>query len=396
VEFRHQLTAYSPITFQAMARAAGSWSAIDDPRDRLGSLLQERFRADRVLLVGSGTEALQIAIRTAREWAGQEAPVAVPAYTCYDVGAAALGAGAGTVFFDIDPDTLQPDLDSVRLAMMAGARVVVVSPLYGYPVDWERLARCVADHEGVLIEDAAQGHGACWRGAPLGSWGDISTLSFGRGKGWTGASGGAVLLRGSGKRLAGGGWHDSPSASNLAVLLSAAAQWGMGRPELYGIPASVSWLGLGETRFRSPASPRGIPRAAAALLLQTRQAAEEEGRRRRDNAHACLEALRGTEHVKPIVPLDGAEPGFLRLPIRLPGGFRGLRNGDRARRLGIAPGYPGTLPAVPEIRACKALPDFPFPGAERLADELLTLPVHSRVSEPERAAVLELLRASSL
>ena len=52
----------------------------------------------------------------------------------------------------------------------------------------------IAERHGLaVVEDAAQGLGATWRGRPLGSFGDVSVLSFGRGKGWTGGVGGALL-----------------------------------------------------------------------------------------------------------------------------------------------------------------------------------------------------------
>ena len=78
--------------------------------------------------------------------------------------------------------------DSVRRALQQGARVIVVSPLYGLPIEWEELSRLASEFGAEIIEDAAQGHGAAWRGRPLGTLGQISILSFGRGKGWTGGA----------------------------------------------------------------------------------------------------------------------------------------------------------------------------------------------------------------
>ncbi len=96
--------------------------------------------------------------------------MALPAFTCFDVATAAVAAALPVVLYDIDPATLAPDFDSLELCLQQGARVVVVSPLYGMPVDWDLVERSAARYGAVVIEDAAQGHGARWRGRLLAAW----------------------------------------------------------------------------------------------------------------------------------------------------------------------------------------------------------------------------------
>src|SRR5262245_42349438 len=137
---RHQLAVYSPISAGGLLRAAGA--AFEPPAAataRLSALLRQVYEADEAILVGSGSQALQLAItESARSYA--DAPiVALPAFTCYDVATAAVGAGFPVILFDVNPATLEPDFESVRAALQAGARIVVVSPLYGFPVDWTTL-----------------------------------------------------------------------------------------------------------------------------------------------------------------------------------------------------------------------------------------------------------------
>src|SRR3989449_6070319 len=105
---------------------------------------------------------------------------------------------------------------------------------------------CAAAVGAAVIEDAAQGFGASWRGRPLGSLGAVSVLSFGRGKGWTGGRGGALLARGRAPPTAANGngaglWREGEG------LVLAAAQGGFARPPPHGPPAPLPWLGLGET-----------------------------------------------------------------------------------------------------------------------------------------------------
>ncbi|HEX8361985.1 MAG TPA: DegT/DnrJ/EryC1/StrS family aminotransferase, partial [Longimicrobium sp.] len=181
---RHQLAAYSPLT--AGAAGAALWDAArhPDPRTALARRLRERFGARHVALCASGTHALQCALARAGG-----APVALPAYACYDLATAAVGAGVCVALYDVDPASLAPDPASLERVLAAGARLVVVAPLYGIPVDWPALERLATVYGARLIEDAAQGHGASLGGRALGSLGEMSVLSFGRGKGWTGGGG---------------------------------------------------------------------------------------------------------------------------------------------------------------------------------------------------------------
>ena len=85
------------------------------------------------------------------------------------------------MLYDICPENLGPDFDSLRRAVEAGARTVVVAHLFGIPVDLDRSRALCAEFGATLIEDAAQGAAGQWRGRPLGTYGSLGVLSFGRG-----------------------------------------------------------------------------------------------------------------------------------------------------------------------------------------------------------------------
>src|SRR5437899_1804453 len=82
--------------------------------------------------------------------------VALPAYTCYDVATAAVAVDARIALYDVDPATLAPDMASLTATLAEGARIVVVAPLYGVPVDWDAIEQCVRTFGAVAVEDAAQ------------------------------------------------------------------------------------------------------------------------------------------------------------------------------------------------------------------------------------------------
>ncbi len=389
---RHQLAAYSPLSPAPLLSAAlASIGSADGAKDTLRKHLAEQYAADHVLLCGSGTQALQVAIKAVAARMDGAAVVALPAFSCYDVATAAVGAGYPIRLFDIDPITLGPDLDSLRKALIAGARIIVISPLYGLPVDWDQLTTLAEEFGATVIEDAAQGHGASWRGRPLGSLGVVSVLSFSRGKGWTGGKGGAVLFRRP-------GFEDparkclGPDPTGIGLVLASTGQWLLGRPSLYGFPAAVPWLALGQTRYHEPTPPTGMHGAAAALLLATLPAAAREAAARKEAGRWCASQLERQPGVETIRLVPNGEPGFLRYPVCIRDGVAALRRTVPALRLGIARSYPTTLAALAPVQPLLLPQAATYSGAESLAKSLLTLPTHSRITPVERERAVRLVR----
>jgi perosamine synthetase len=381
---------HSPIPARALFEATGAVARLRaDPRPALAARLRAGYRADSATLWGSGTQALQVALRLAHARAGGTPVVALPAFTCFDVGAAAIAVGSRIMLYDVEPDTLLPDLDDVRQVLGRGARVLVVASLFGYSPDWDVLGALAAEYDAVMIEDAAQGHGSLWKGRPLGSFASASILSFGRGKGWTGGGGGALLLRG--ELVAPPSPRPASLAAELRTLLAAVAQRALSGPRLYAIPAALPWLQLGDSRYRPATPPVALTRAAAAVITRSRQAAEQEAVARRRAGARWHKALSTGRAGRPIQPQPGADPGYLRFPLRMTRGVLGFPGLDRAVRLGLAPVYPSPLSALPDLRGRLERHRPSWPGAEELAKRLVTLPTHSRISPADRARLLRLV-----
>lgn len=394
----HQLPVHSPLALDTAWRGVqASLRAGHDSRPRVRSLVRVLYHGEDALLVGSGTQALTLALCAAAEARGEThggaGIVALPAYGCYDIATAAVAANARIALYDVNPSTLAPDLASVTATLADGAGVIVVAPLYGIPVDWDAIEQCVRAFGALAVEDAAQGHGAAWRGRPLGSLGRLSVLSFGRGKGWTAGEGGALVVRDEARvpedvpRQPGG-------VGELRVAIRALAQSILGRPEVYGLPAAVPWLHLGRTRYHEPQEPRAMSRTAAAVLERTLPHATREAELRRANALAtlqCLESSRGGRGgVGTFMPPPGSTPGYLRLPLKLAQGINGFADPARARRAGAAPGYPTTLADLPAVQR-RLVRARRWPGAEELVRELVTLPTHSLLEDEDCATLVRLL-----
>ncbi len=389
---RHQLPAYSPVSAKAVLLATGQLSGLgEDPRPRLRALLQREYEASSVLLCGSGTQALTIAIQEARHRVDQKAPVALPAFSCFDVASAAIGANALVSLYDLDPYTLSPDLESLERTLRAGAGVVVVAPLYGIPVDWHALTSLTKRYEAVLVEDAAQGHGASWKGKRLGALGEIGILSFGRGKGWTGGSGGAILMSHS-SGLASGGFPEPELSRRVAVSIGVAAQWALARPEIYGLPLSIPALRLGETTYLPPRPVRAMTRVAAATLVATYEASLKEADVRQSNATVLVTAIADCQQVTPIPTQSCRHAGYLRLPVRVSKGMASFLDAQRALHLGITPSYPMSLAALPQLAGRLVGPERVWAGAQTLVRELVTVPTHSRLSARDLSLIIGILR----
>lgn len=139
----------------------------------------------------SGTTALQIALRALGVKPGDE--VIVPAYTFIATATAPALIGARPVFVDIDPATCNLDPQRAEEAVTSRTRAIVPVHLGGQPADMEAVNALARRHGLVVLEDAAQAHGASYRGRRAGSLGDAGAFSFQVSKNVSGGEGGMIV-----------------------------------------------------------------------------------------------------------------------------------------------------------------------------------------------------------
>lgn len=375
--FRRQLTVASPLSGSQIAGAILDTFAHSDSSALVSTELAREFGAAQVLLTDSGTAALVLALR---RLAKPGAAVAMPAYACVDLVAAARRAEVRVRLFDVDPRTLSPDMESLRQVIKDGVSAVVVAHLYGFPANMPAVMEIAREAGVPVIEDAAQHACATIGGKSAGSFGDLAVLSFGRGKGTTSGRGGALLAR---EAVGAAAARGQPLASLLASgdrastagdITVAAASWALGRPWLYGIPASLPALHLGETVYHDAGEPLRMSRGAIALLDRTLADMHHAAAGRRANALVLADAADQSRQLTRTRPIDDGVAGYLRFPVLLHSGPR-----DSAA-LGIAHGYPRPLPDEPEAQSCVVPPAIPLHGARELAERLVTLPTHHMVT----------------
>src|SRR5207248_642053 len=152
-----------------------------------------------VLAVNSCTAALEMAIQIAGLGPGDE--VIVPSFTFVSTANAVLKAGARPVFADIDAATWNLDPADVERRITPRTRAIIPVHYAGMACDMAALDAIAARHDLLVIEDAARGINATYRGRALGACGAIGALSFHETKDLVCGEGGALVVRDDEARL---------------------------------------------------------------------------------------------------------------------------------------------------------------------------------------------------
>ena len=126
--------------------------------------------------VGSGTEALHLALVACGIGHGDE--VVTVSHTAVATAAAIELAGAKPVFVDIDPKTYTLDPDLLENGITSKTKAVIPVHLYGHPAPMEEIIAIAREYSLCVIEDCAQAHGATYRSKRVGSLGDMACFSF--------------------------------------------------------------------------------------------------------------------------------------------------------------------------------------------------------------------------
>lgn len=169
----------------------GSWGRYDGPNgERLAAELARRFAVPHVYLCGSGTFAVELALRALRVTEGE---VVLAGYDYPGNFRAIEAVGARPVLVDLGAGWT-PDAASIEPALGPDTRAIVVSHLHGCLAPMPGICQLAAARGVPVVEDTCQAPGARVGGRPAGAWGDVATLSFGGSKLLTAGRGGAVLL----------------------------------------------------------------------------------------------------------------------------------------------------------------------------------------------------------
>ncbi len=318
--------------------------------------------------------------------------VFIPAFCSSDYLDAIEGVGLEAVRYDVDPDTLALDTDSLEALPIENAAAVVVVNVLGYGSPMDRIETYCRENDTYLIEALGYALGAEYDGQPLGTFGDCSVLNFQQGKPIP-VGGGMVVSRND--ELGFGDERRPSVAPNLGVLSGYAA---FGHPRLFYVYSeAVDWIerySTTESRVSThPESKFGVPYEPPFTTLSDFQGTvasrvfDRLGADRRQREHTArvyaseLADCRGVRHLRPVEGLSKHQ--HVRYPLLVDSTERRkeLRNTLSEAGIGTAMMYDW-----PPLDAEE------FPGAAQLQDEILTLPTHPYVDGDDRRQIVRIVR----
>jgi dTDP-4-amino-4,6-dideoxygalactose transaminase len=177
VDLKQQYASIKTEIDAAIARVIENTSFILGPEVRaFEKAFAEYVGADACVAVNSGTAALQLALMAAGIGAGDE--VIVPSFTFFATAEAVSVLGATPIFVDIDPASYTVTAAAIESAITSRTRAVIPVHLYGQAADLDPIIDVANKHNLHVIEDAAQAHGAEYKGKRVGALGSAGCFSF--------------------------------------------------------------------------------------------------------------------------------------------------------------------------------------------------------------------------
>ncbi len=314
--------------------------------------------------VASGTAALHLALLACNIGPGDE--VITVAHTFAATAEAIVHAHATPVFVDIDPRTYTLNPDGLARAITPRTKGIIPVHLYGQPADMNAILSFASQYGLAVIEDAAQSHGARYRGQPVGALGQVACFSFYPGKN-LGAYGdaGAVTT------------NDPLIAERVASLRDHGRSLGPdGRRAKYEHTA----VGYGE---RLDTLQAAILRAKLPHLQAWNEA-------RRHAARRYDQGLKGVDAVVTPWVSPWAEPVYHQYVIRT---AQRDALAESLKRDGIATGIHYPIPLHRQGAFAKlGDPAVALPETEKAAAEILSLPMYPELSELQAQHILASVR----
>ncbi|MBV9931622.1 MAG: DegT/DnrJ/EryC1/StrS family aminotransferase [Alphaproteobacteria bacterium] len=361
VAFHDPLAAYRELQAEiddAVARVLGSGRYVGGGEvEAFEAAFADHCGAGHCIGVANGFDALHLGLRALGIGAGDEVIVAANSFAATVLAVRAVGACP--VFVEPSEATFNLDPERAEAAIGPRTRAILPTHLYGQPADLQPLLALARRHGLALVEDAAQAHGARYRGRPIGAHGDLVAWSFYPTKN-LGAmgDGGAVTT------------NDPTVAAAVRTLGQ------------YGIERDRSAASLGVNSRLDPLQ--------AAILAVKLPHIEAWNLRRRRIADLYCEGIGDTEVALPHAPA-WADPAWHLYVVRTVERDV-LRRWLADRDIATDVHYP----VPPHLQPAFVQPDIgrgAFPVAERLAAEVLSLPIGPHLGDDAVGAVIDAVRA---
>lgn len=367
--------------------------------------ISHRLGGRFVALTSSGRQALYDILRAYGIGRGDE--VIIQAFTCIAVPEPILWAGATPVYADIEADTYNLDIRSVKENISAHTKAIIVQHTFGIPGPIQEILEIARKRNIVVIEDCAHSFGAKVSGRSIGTFGDAAILSFGRDKMLSSVFGGAAVFSDrkhleTVQRMA--KERPYPPTGWIAQQLL--------HPILFALALPTYFSGIGKviiaigqhlhllSKAVTPNERRGkrpnhiewrYSPALARLLLKQLGFFSANVRRRQAIAERYHAQLDRTSVVLPE-PSRFANPAWLRFPIQVKDRDE-LLAAAREKKMVLGDWY--DAPLVPSDCSLHA---FGYtagmcPVAEQVARHVVNLPTYPRMTDTQVAAVVDLVKS---
>jgi dTDP-4-amino-4,6-dideoxygalactose transaminase len=360
IDLKAQLARIRPEIDEAVARVLSSTAYVQGEEVRL---LEREFAAfcgaAHACAVANGTDALHLALRA--YGVSPEDEVVTVANTFIATGEAVLLVGARPVFVDVEPATHTMDPEKLEAAITARTKVVLPVHLYGHPADTTAIGEIARRHGLPVLEDAAQAHGAEWRGRRAGSLGHAACFSFYPTKN-LGAFGDAGMV--------------VSSDEGFIARVRQIANHGAGRHRYDNVV-----LGMNSR----------LDTLQAAVLRVKLRHLEQWNAERAERAATYSEALAGVPGVVTPRERDGARSAWHLYTVRAPE-RDALADHLKARGVGTAIHYPKPIHLQASMAPAGGRPGD-LPVSELLSREVLCLPLYPELPLGDVARVAAEVRA---
>lgn len=314
------------------------------------------------IAVNNGTAALHTALHVAGVGKGDE--VITTPFTFIATANSILMSDAKPVFVDVDEDTFNINPNKIEQKITKKTKAIIAVDLYGHPCDYDAINELAKNNNLILIEDAAQAIDAEYKGKKTGSFGDIATFSFYATKNITCGEGGIVTT------------NNKDYADNAKLFRQ------HGRSKMTG----YDYVGLGYNYRMTDIN--------AAILLEQLKKIDFITKKRIENAEYLSKELGGVKGIKvPIVKKDYKHV-FNQYTIRVEN-FK-LKRDELMKHLnkkGISSMvyYPKPLHLCEHFKKL-GYKGGDFPVAEKLSEQVLSLPVHPSLNKQDINKIIEAIR----
>ena len=392
---RHVPPTAVPVNIQDLSHGFNALINPDSAQNDFKRIFSSYQNVSHCYLTSSGRVGIYLALKALKR-TSERTTVIAPAYTCPTVVQAIKMAGLKVMLCDLSLDTLGLDRSSLNELIDYSILAIIAVHPFGLVEDMHDLVAIGKQQDIFIIEDAAQSLGARLNQQVVGSWGDISIFSLGRGKVITAGGGGIITT--SNQEIAAAldavieNEVKSPTKAGLNSLALLAGYLIATQPSIWWFivksplnPALESRTASVETFSITnlSASQTGIGHSMMVKL-------EQINKIRRRNAERLIKALRDLPAVQFPGQTKNSEPIYLRLPVLLDDleARELLFEQLNSNGIGVSRMYEQPLARTFSKEIDQLVEELPV--SDYIAQHLLTLPTHHMLTEDDFSRTIEI------